>query len=226
MPDSHQAAIVKENENGIADMKATTAPRQVSPVSKLGGRSPSSPPPHPPSSPSKTAAWTHHWAHEQGLHLTVHNWHGYLAWDTLALTEEVVQGRTVIGLYFSAEWCPPCRQFTPFIKQLHARERAHCTKTNTNILLFEVGLVSQCCDAAATKLYFSTMPWTAMTHAEASGVQGLALQDKCAITTIPALVLLDGKGAVIYRNGQNHLLVDPTGKYFPWQEPPATPRHQ
>ena len=29
-----------------------------------------------------------------------------------------IQNR-VIGLYFSAGWCPPCRQFTPLLKALH-----------------------------------------------------------------------------------------------------------
>ena len=25
----------------------------------------------------------------------------------------------VIGLYFSAHWCPPCQQFTPLLAKLH-----------------------------------------------------------------------------------------------------------
>ena len=28
-------------------------------------------------------------------------------------TNEVLAGKEVIGLYFSAHWCPPCRGFTP-----------------------------------------------------------------------------------------------------------------
>jgi nucleoredoxin len=27
----------------------------------------------------------------------------------------VFQGKTVIVFYFSAHWCPPCRQFTPVL---------------------------------------------------------------------------------------------------------------
>ena len=49
------------------------------------------------------------------------------------------------------------------------------------------------------------MPWAAMTHAGATGMQGLALMDKFGVTTIPALVLLDGDGALICKGGQEHL---------------------
>jgi nucleoredoxin len=164
------------------------------------------------------------WVRELGSHLSVHDKHGYLAGDMLAPTESVLKGRTVIGLYFSAEWCPPCQVFNPLLKQLHFSKQAHCNKAIRNIPPFEVVLVSQCRDARATKQYFSEMPWTVMTHAKASGKRGLALRDKFGITTIPALVLLDGEGAVLCRNAQGRLRKDPKGKHFPWQDPLATPR--
>jgi hypothetical protein len=68
------------------------------------------------------------------------------------------------------------------------------------------------------------MPWSAMLHAKATGAWGLALRDKFAITTIPALVLLDGEGAVLCQNAHERLRDDPLGKHFPWKSPPAAPR--
>jgi thiol-disulfide isomerase/thioredoxin len=103
------------------------------------------------------------WVQELGSHLSVHDAHGYPAWDTLEPTESVLQGRMVIGLYFSADWCPPCQVFTPLLKQLHSSKQAHRDKANRNIPLFEVVLVSGCRDTRATKHYFFAMPWTAMT---------------------------------------------------------------
>jgi thiol-disulfide isomerase/thioredoxin len=82
------------------------------------------------------------WVQELGSHLSVHYKHGYLAWDMLAPTESILKGRTVIGLYFSAEWCPPCQVFNPLLKQLHSSKQAHCNKATINIPLFEVVLVS------------------------------------------------------------------------------------
>ena len=35
-------------------------------------------------------------------------------------TSEVVVGKKVIGIYFSAHWCPPCRQFTPLLSEFYS----------------------------------------------------------------------------------------------------------
>jgi thiol-disulfide isomerase/thioredoxin len=136
----------------------------------------------------------------------------------------VLRGRTIIGLYFSADWCPPCQAFNPLLRHLHSSKRAYCDNSNKNIPPFEVVLVSRCKDTSATEQYFSAMPWTAMTHVEASGKTGLDLLHKFGITTIPALVLLDGEGAVVCRNAQEKLREDPAGLHFPWQDLPAVPR--
>jgi hypothetical protein len=56
------------------------------------------------------------------------------------------------------------------------------------------------------------------------GRQGLALMEKYGVSTIPALVLLDGEGALICNCGQEHLRADPTGKGFPWPAPTSGPR--
>ena len=111
----------------------------------------------------------------------------------------------MIGLYFSADWLTPCQAFTPLLKHLYSCKRAHCTETNRNIPSFEVVLVSRCHDTQASEHYFSTMPIAAMLHAKATGAWGLALRDKFAITTIPALVLLDGEGVVLCRKAHERL---------------------
>ena len=36
----------------------------------------------------------------------------------LALGHEVLNGK-IVGLYFSAGWCPPCQQFTPQLGELY-----------------------------------------------------------------------------------------------------------
>ena len=84
--------------------------------------------------------------------------------------------------------------FTPLLMNLHASLRAKNTAATTSIPPFEVILISQCREATDTKNYFSAMPWTAMPHADASGPRGAALMEEFGVTSIPALILLDGEG--------------------------------
>jgi hypothetical protein len=136
----------------------------------------------------------------------------------------MVKSGTVIGLYFSADWCTQCQVFNPLLTRLYSDKRVHCTETNKIIPPFEVVLVSRCRDARATGHYVSTMPWVAMLHAKATGAWGLALRDRWAVTTIPSLVLLDREGAVLCRNAHERLQDDPLGKHFPWEGTPTAPR--
>ncbi len=146
----------------------------------------------------------------------VHDGHGYSHWDKLVPTHKVVCDRMVVGIYFSADWCTPCVQFTPLLMNLHASYRAKSTAATTSIPPFEVTLISRCRNAAATEHYFSSMPWTAMPHVDVSGPQGAALMEEFGVTSIPLLILLDGEGAVVCRDGQEQLRADPTGRNFPW----------
>ena len=36
---------------------------------------------------------------------------------------QVLEGKTVLAFYFSAHWCPPCRQFTPALAQAYSQSR-------------------------------------------------------------------------------------------------------
>jgi hypothetical protein len=124
-----------------------------------------------------------------------------ISWPQQTLWNGAAQSLACISAQIGAS---PAGSY-PLLKQLHTSKRAHCTDANRNIPPFKIVLVSRCRDARATKHYFSNMPWAAMTHAGATGMQGLALMDKFGVTTIPALVLLDGDGALICKGGQEHL---------------------
>lgn len=71
--------------------------------------------------------------------------------------EEHCPGK-VIGIYFSAHWCPPCRGFTPELVKFYNNH--HEAKN------FEIVFVSSDKDEAAFKDYYGSMPWLALNYAD------------------------------------------------------------
>ena len=63
----------------------------------------------------------------------------------------------VIGIYFSAEWCPPCKGFTPKLVEFYNK-----LKASDQSLKIEVVFVSWDKDEHAFTEYFGTMPWLAL----------------------------------------------------------------
>ena len=65
----------------------------------------------------------------------------------------------VLGLYFSAHWCPPCRGFTPKLAEWY-------TKLTTGPLKdkFEIVFVSSDRDEDSFDSYFDEMPWLALPY--------------------------------------------------------------
>ena len=63
----------------------------------------------------------------------------------------------VLGIYFSAEWCPPCKGFTPKLVDFYNKLKGK--ETN---LKFEIVFVSWDKDEASFKDYFGGMPWLAL----------------------------------------------------------------
>jgi nucleoredoxin len=132
-------------------------------------------------------------------------------------TGTVLAGRTSIGVYFCADWCGPCMSFTPILKQYYD-ERWACKGTN-RVDPFEVILVSRCRTAATTEHLFSTMPWPAVPHIDSVGPRGDSLMSLYGITTLPALVLLDGTGAVVCQDGRVKVVNQQAG----WGSTPTNP---
>ena len=63
----------------------------------------------------------------------------------------------VVGIYFSAHWCPPCRGFTPKLAEWYTKFRK--TDKGKN---FEVVFASSDRDEESFNEYYATMPWLAV----------------------------------------------------------------
>ena len=65
----------------------------------------------------------------------------------------------VVGLYFSAHWCPPCRGFTPKLAEWYRELKEGPLKEK-----FDIVFVSSDRDEGAFDDYFNEMPWLALPY--------------------------------------------------------------
>ena len=150
------------------------------------------------------------WFDMFGPVLSVHDGHGYTTWDRFMPTFHVLptgdtlRGRTSVGVYFCVDWCGPCKAFTPNLKNYYTAQRASRARNNEGTL--EIVLVSRCRTAPESESLFSTMPWTAMLHLDSVGKRGNDLMANFRVSTIPALVFLDGTGAITHQDGRSEVL--------------------
>ncbi|XP_028784615.1 probable nucleoredoxin 2 [Neltuma alba] len=107
-------------------------------------------------------------------------------------------GKT-IGLYFSAQWCQPCLNFTPKLISVYHKIRRTVSEAG-NGEDFEIVLVSSDRDQACFDSYFSGMPWLALPFGDPEIKRLVRHFD---VQGIPTLVILGPDGKTITRNGRN-----------------------
>jgi len=108
---------------------------------------------------------------------------------------EALESDGLVGLYFSAHWCGPCRSFTPkladFAKQLEAQGKK-----------FPIIFGSSDRDEASFQEYFATMPWLAYQLNDAKIEE---LKKKFGVSGIPWLVVLDKDGNLILNEADSEV---------------------
>ncbi|GMF10128.1 unnamed protein product [Phytophthora lilii] len=114
--------------------------------------------------------------------------------DGLQDTDYKLAGKKVVGFYFSAHWCPPCRQFTPFLSAVYDDMIEEHPE-------FELVFISSDRDPSQYAEYFGEMPFLAMPFEERAANQ--AMSTKFGVTGIPMLVFVDGEGNVITMDGRS-----------------------
>lgn len=131
-------------------------------------------------------------------------------------TTEVLDGKTAVGIYFSAHWCPPCRGFTPKLAEMY--------KSAFQAKGMEIVFVSSDKDQEAFDGYFGEQPWTALPFDQREVKN--TLSKKYKVQGIPSFVILDPSGAVITADGREAVSNDPSGEKFPWNPPTAAEKAQ
>lgn len=114
----------------------------------------------------------------------------------------------IYGIYFSAHWCPPCKQFTPVLVDTY-------NQIKKNGGAFEIIFVSWDKSKAAMFDYMKEveMPWLAMKYKcpEAEGLKG-----KYDVKGIPSLVIIDSAGELVTTTGRRDVQTLGTKAWEKW----------
>ncbi|CAJ0579901.1 unnamed protein product, partial [Mesorhabditis spiculigera] len=126
--------------------------------------------------------------------------------------EEHLKGK-LVGLYFSAGWCGPCRQFTPKLKKFYEHITGEAKKD------FEIVFISRDREEDDMLEYFKEKhgAWTALALDDPLSVE---LQEKYEVKTIPAFRVVKADGTVLVNDARTDVQEkgqeDPDALYEEW----------
>ncbi len=95
--------------------------------------------------------------------------------------------KDLIGFYFSAHWCPPCRTFTPLLVECYE-------KWENEEKPIEIIFISSDKDQSEFDDYFKSMPWLAIPY---NADVSKNIRSHLAISGIPTLIIMDKNGNII-----------------------------
>uniref|UniRef100_A0A8R1HSJ2 protein-disulfide reductase n=2 Tax=Caenorhabditis japonica TaxID=281687 RepID=A0A8R1HSJ2_CAEJA len=123
---------------------------------------------------------------------------------------EYLKGK-VVGLYFSAMWCPPCRAFTPKLKRFFEEIQ----KTHPE---FEVVFVSRDREADSLVEYF-TEHMGAWTYIPFGNEKIQELLKQYEVKTIPSMRIIKPNGDVVVQDARTEIVdkgADPENLWEEW----------
>jgi len=106
-----------------------------------------------------------------------------------------------VGIYFSAHWCPPCRMFTPILKDFY-EELQNAGKP------FEIIFVSSDRSEKEQEEYMNEAhgPWMTLLLSDPFVKD---LKQKYGVTGIPTFVIVKSNGDVITKDGRGDVTKGP-----------------
>lgn len=115
---------------------------------------------------------------------------------TLPIEQALKPQTRIIGLYFSAHWCPPCKRYTPMLIEFY--ESIKETRNE-----FEIIFISSDRDMHSFQEYYNSMPWLALPLNQFASQM---ISNTFSIRGIPNFIVLDSiSGNIISKNGREEV---------------------
>eukprot|EP01117_Protostelium_nocturnum_P012245 TRINITY_DN4501_c1_g1_i2.p1 TRINITY_DN4501_c1_g1~~TRINITY_DN4501_c1_g1_i2.p1 ORF type:complete len:173 (-),score=48.50 TRINITY_DN4501_c1_g1_i2:36-554(-) len=126
-------------------------------------------------------------------------------WDDngMEVSSDLLKGK-MLGLYFSASWCPPCRAFSPVLADFQKKNEKD----------FQVVFVSFDKSEQEMREYMRGKPWPAASF-QSNDRQALAYAFNANM--LPTLVVLDGEGNFVTDWGRSAVSKNPQGCIEEWK---------
>ena len=123
--------------------------------------------------------------------------------------DTALAGKKVIACYFSAHWCPPCRQFTPKLKEFYEKLGG-----SPLAIIF----VSSDQNEQSMKDYFASQAdYLAVPFGDKKLSE--ALTSACSVEGIPTLAVVDKNGKMLHGNGRGDVTsLSPQEAYEKWEK--------
>lgn len=120
-------------------------------------------------------------------------------------TNETLKNKKVIGLYFSAEYCPYCVEFTPKLVEFY-------NSVSSEEPSIDIVFISSDKTEKSFYNYFNKMPWLAVPHERRDIKERLVKQFE--FKTIPQLIFVDEEMNIIVKNGRKLIADNLDNKAF------------
>ncbi|OQR97415.1 nucleoredoxin [Thraustotheca clavata] len=112
--------------------------------------------------------------------------------EGIVSTENALANKKVVGIYFSAHWCPPCRAFTPLLSTFYE----DLVEDHDDV---EIVFVSSDKEVSGFDEYWSEMTFKALPYVHRE--RKAALSEHFQVKFIPTLVFVNEQGEVITKDG-------------------------
>lgn len=109
---------------------------------------------------------------------------------------ELLKSNSLIGLYFSGHWCPPCNHFTPQLINFY-------NAVNKEEKQIEIIFISHDEDEDEFQEYYNEMPWAAVPY-DFDGREDISASFN--IAGIPSLIVISNKGKLLDLQGKSSII--------------------